>query len=173
MKRLCTFALLVATALPATATPQDDARYIVEQTVTEQLFEAAILAQQTYISAAISHQLAQQGIEVSDMPAFMGIIVDEMLASFTAGMKAEMETFYVENFTDKELADLAKFYATPTGQALMAKQPELISHSTAAGAQVGRDVQQGLLPAVAARVNADGIEIGEPGMTERFLELFQ
>lgn len=173
MKRLCTFAFILAWAVPATADPKNDARYVAEQTVTEQLFEAAILAQQTYISAAVSHQLAQQGIEVSDMPALMSIIVEEMLSSFTAGMKVKMEAFYVENFTKEELNDLAYFYATSSGQAFLAKQADLVAYSTAAGAQVGRDVQQGLLSTIAARVEADGIEIGKPGMTERFLEQFK
>ena len=52
--------------------------------------------------------------------------VDDMMNSLTGpDMKASMAQAYSEIFSKEELEGLSAFYATPTGQALIDKTPEV------------------------------------------------
>lgn len=64
-------------------------------------------------------------------------------------MKEEYITLYAQTYTQSELKDIIAFYKTPSGQAFIKKQPELLKRSF----QLGSKMMGGLIPKIQAMVN--------------------
>ena len=52
-------------------------------------------------------------------------VLPEVMHEMMGKMMARMEPIVAETFTEQELADLVKFYESPTGQAVVDKTPQL------------------------------------------------
>jgi len=102
--------IVIALPVLAMADAEDDATYIVEQTVNEQMFAAALTALGPVIVGAIENDLRQQGITVSDMETFSQIIFEEFVGGFTDEMQTVTVQWYVETFTEEELDGIAGFF---------------------------------------------------------------
>lgn len=76
----------------------------------------------------------------------------------------EMAMVYANTFTEGELRELAKFYRTPTGQKLVANQPEL----TRQGAAVGQKIAVAHQAELEAMIRAKAGELGQtsPGQAK-------
>lgn len=73
-----------------------------------------------------------KGVDAADYEAFQSKVMDTMYASMKPEeMKADFARIYSEVFTKAELQGLADFYGTPTGQAMIEKQPEVQQKSMA------------------------------------------
>ena len=128
MTRPLLFALMTTTALaaaPAPADPVEDARAIIDATVTEDAVSGVLAALGPVIFGAMENALRANGIEVSDPETFGNIIVAEFMAGYIDAMRSEIATIYVEEFTAEELAGIAGFYASPAGRAMAAKTAKL------------------------------------------------
>ncbi len=88
-----------------------------------------MLEQQKKAATSLVRQMAAQagaaGTSAADQ-AFQGRLLDAMFAELTpAAMRGDVARAYSEVFTKEELAGLASFYTSPTGQALVGKQAEI------------------------------------------------
>jgi hypothetical protein len=61
-------------------------------------------------------------------------------------MKADYITLYAETFTEQELKDTVAFYKSPTGQAFIKKQPELMKRSM----EISQKVMMQIMPKIQA-----------------------
>lgn len=61
-------------------------------------------------------------------------------------MKADYITLYAETFTEQELKDTVAFYKSPTGQAFIKKQPELMKRSM----EISQKVIMQIMPKIQA-----------------------
>ena len=111
------------------------------------------------IRDAMAGQFAQMGIEVSDMDTFTRIITEEMTVKFTQAIRQPTADAYLAQFDEAQLADIAAFIATPSGQAWMTAQADLMAAGQAAGEAAGASVMREIGPAVADRLEAENISI--------------
>ncbi len=90
---------------------------------------------------------------VTDSPEFRAIMkrsVDRMMAKMSGNMRTQlpmpierMTAIYARNFSVAELDDIARFYGSPTGQAMLERMPALSQQTIA-------ETQQLLLPKLLA-----------------------
>lgn len=165
-------ALLIAIAPlgPLRADPRDDARAIVEMTVTEDMFRGALAAQGPMLASAMENDLRRRGIQLTDTRRFAEILGEEMLTLFTLGMQDETVAVYLDLFTPGELADIRAFYETPSGQALLRRTPALMSEGARIGGTVGQRIGGQVSRRVADRLAREGIELTSPDAMQRLLD---
>lgn len=152
-------ALAFSLAVPAGADPEQDASYVVDQIVSEEMFVGAVTAQRPVIEASLTRQFAQKGIVISDMDRFMDIFFEEFMSEFTARMQSEVQKVYLTEFTAEQLAAIAEFYATPAGQALVERSPKLTQTLAETGQIVGQRAADNAGARVATRLEKDGISL--------------
>lgn len=80
------------------------------------------------------------------MEKIMNMVRDEMSWD---KMKDEYITLYSETYTEPELKDMIAFYKTPSGQAFIKKQPEVLKRSF----ELSQKVMGGLMPKIRAMAN--------------------
>lgn len=89
---------------------------------------------------------AAQARLTSFMENVMDLVTNEMSWD---KVKEEYITLYAETFTEQELKDIIAFYKTPSGQALIKKQPEVMKRSM----QLSQKMMGQLMPRIQAMTN--------------------
>ena len=87
-----------------------------------------VLEQQKKASVGIMKTMMGnvKGVDPTDVVAFQSKVMDAFYAAMKpTEMKTDFARVYSDVFTKGELQGLADFYGTPTGQALIEKQPEV------------------------------------------------
>lgn len=168
------FLIAAAIALPSSsfADAQSDATFIVEQTVTQAMFEGALAALRPVLLSAVENDLRNENVTVSDVGAFMDIMMEEFIAEYTVEMQNATIPYYVENFSAKELSDIAAFYASDTGVVLINRTPELMQFGATAGAQAGELAFRDSRDRVRQRLIDENVDVtnGDASMMQRLLE---
>ncbi len=172
MKRLIFIVgLVVVAVLPANAGPQEDAKYIVEQTVTRSVFDSALQSMRPVLASALENDLRKKGINLNDVNGFLDIFVDEFIGEFTETMQQKTVAVYRELFSDKELADIAVFYKTSSGKKLILRTPELISAGSKLGRIAGAAAGRNAKARVAQRLKREGIVFNnDKSLTQRLID---
>jgi hypothetical protein len=152
------------------ADAEDDATYIVEQTVNDEMFAGALTALGPIIAGAIENDLRLQGITVSDMETFSQIVFEEFLGGFTDEMQTVTVQFYLETFTEDELGGIARFLRSDPGQAYVHYTPELMKFGSQQGERIGGIAAERAGPRIAARLEREGVEIAEQSMMEKLID---
>ena len=169
--------LLCATLLcvtPVFADPQQDAEYIVSQTVTKSIFETALTAQRDIIIGAIANDLRENDLELTDPERYFDIIVEEFIDGFTHAMQEQSVDMYLELFSDEDLADIAMFYKTPAGKTLVATTPTLMLRGAQMGAAAGEAAGAQVGGRIVKRLEAEGIQpFTDPSMMDRLRDMFK
>ena len=119
----------VTNAIAPAKSTVEDAQALLNKMHIEEMIEKS-LAGQKKAMAGMFDQMAgkmnQPGVNKEDLVAFQKKLMDEMMSALNAGeMKNDVAKIYSEVFTKDEMDGLAAFYSTPTGEALIAKQPEM------------------------------------------------
>lgn len=100
-----------------------------EAVLTKMKFESMlgkILEQQKQTTVGMMKKMMgnAKGVDQKDFAAFQAKVMDTMYAAMKPEeMKGDFARIYSDVFTKGELQGLADFYDTPTGQALIDKQP--------------------------------------------------
>jgi hypothetical protein len=164
--------VLVVASISPTISEADsrDIEYIVQQTVTRELFEGALQAQRALIIGAMENDFRAKGIEVSDLDGFFDIFFETWIDEFTIQMQLETGAIYNRLFSETELAAIAEFYKSAPGQALIEKTPELMQAAALLGAQVGTRAAQTTNSRLAARLENEGITFGSPSLMRKLVE---
>lgn len=172
MKHFALAALIAATPITAIADPESDATYIVGQTLTQPIFEGALSALRPVILSATENDLAKTGITVSDIGGYMDIVMAEFMNGYIEIMKAETIPFYLETFTANELRDIAEFYATPSGQSLLARTPAMMQHGAKTGSVAGQQAFLESRSRVRQRLIDENIDVtaGDKSMMRKLLD---
>ncbi|MCC0065504.1 MAG: DUF2059 domain-containing protein [Rhodovulum sp.] len=155
-------ALAATLALPgqsAAADPADDAAYIVSQALTPEMFDGMTAALGPLVASAMTNDLRNQGITVSDMDAVTAITFEILREEFSSLMSAQVTQLYLENFSPLELSDIATFYRSETGQAMLRKTPRLMQEAALMGQSVAAEAANRLGPRIAERLVREGIGV--------------
>ncbi len=105
-----------------------DAQAVVDQLHFEKMIEKSMEGQKKMMGKMAEQIASQSGGKVSaeDIAAHQKRVMDIMLEAMNPEqMKNEMAQIYAEQFTKEQLASVGAFNATPAGQALIEKQPEI------------------------------------------------
>ncbi|MCT4557585.1 MAG: DUF2059 domain-containing protein [Pelagimonas sp.] len=175
MKQIFAAALLIISlATTPAADPQSDADYIVSQTVTRDLFNGTLVAQRPVILSAIQHDLKTRGITLTDPDRFFDLFMSEFIDEFTASMQAQTSAIYLRNFSAEELSEIAAFYKTDAGQALIATTPTLMAEGARLGQQAGMQAGLNANKRLAARIKQENlILVDDPGMMSRLMDMLK
>ncbi len=156
---------------PAFADPQADADYIVSQIVTQTLFEGAIKAQAPMITSAVQNDLRAIGIELPDPDRFMELFIAEFIGEFTTSMQAQTGEIYLDKFSADELHEIASFYRTPAGQAMIDATPDLMLAGAQLGAKAGQQAGRNAGRRLADTIEAEGLMLVEdPSLMQKLLD---
>lgn len=161
---------LTCLSTPTQADPQADADYIVSQTLTPEIFEAAISAQRPLIIGALENDLRSKGITLPDPDRFFDLFMEEFLDEFTESMRDQSASIYLETFSAEQLADIAEFYRSETGQAFVSATPSLMAEGARMGQRAGRTAGANAGRRLATRIEAEGlIVVDDPDLLSRLL----
>ena len=166
-------ALSCAAPITALADTTQDVTYIVGQTVNRTIFEAALQAQRPVLTSALQHEWAQRDIHVSDADAFFDVLIDEWIDTFTEIMQANTAEVYLDRFSAQEISDMAAFYRTKSGQALIRETPYLFQAGAKLGEQAGTQAFQQVRPRILKRLEEGGIEVGSQSTLDKLIDYFQ
>jgi hypothetical protein len=131
-----TFELALATAKIATAdavkgTPATiaDAAAVIDRMHFEEMMGKVMDQQKKTMSGGMAQQMVKQmgsKVDPKDFADFQGKVMDVMQEAMNLPqLKKDITGIYAETFTKEELTAMSDFYATPAGQALNDKQPDV------------------------------------------------
>jgi hypothetical protein len=116
-------------ALTSTPATLSDAEDVLKVMHFEELLGTIAEQQKKAMAPTMQRMMEQVKVAPEDRAAFSAAqqkIMDEMMNAMTGPeMKADLSRIYSGVFSKEELASLGAFYATPAGQAMVAKQPQV------------------------------------------------
>lgn len=161
-------------ASPVHADAHEDARYIVGQTFTPEILEGVFAVLGPMMVSAVEAEMESNGITLSDPKRFMDILLEEFQAGYIERMHIELSRIYVEDFSPEHLAAIADFYASPAGQALTQGTPRLTRRASEVGRIAGELAAAEVGPRVAARLEAEGVEVtSDKSAMDRLLDMLR
>lgn len=105
-----------------------DATKVVDQMRFEEMIAKSLEAQKKAM-AGMAQKMARQGganVDPKDMEEHMNKVMDAMAQAMDIPqLKKDMTQIYAETFTKEELTAISDFQATPAGQSMNDKQPEI------------------------------------------------
>ena len=119
---------LAVHAAPLLASPESHLK------ATKKFFEAAKMAE---VFDAMAVQMTDMQIKTNPLltPFRESILVFLRKYMSWKELEADVTKLYMKEFTESELKEMTKFYATATGQKVLRKMPELSSEGAAIGAR--------------------------------------
>ena len=149
---------------PVRADAASDAAYIVEQTVTDEIMAGSMQALAPLLASAMESDLRRGGVTINDQGRFLAVVFDEFYPPFVAALRAELAGLYVASFSPRELAEIAAFYRTETGQTLLRRMPgmmvEVAERSRTLGVEVAGDIDP---EKFLARLKREGVVVAPAG----------
>ena len=138
-KLVLAFSILAGSAQ---ADPYEDARRIVELTVTEELFATMMSTMGSLRAGNIQNEFTKIDKEMSDTAAdtLAFMISNEMTKEMVQAMIEPMSEAYVANHSPQALAAYRAFLETPEGQEILALSPAMVSEGAIIGEKVGETV---------------------------------
>lgn len=138
--------------------------------MTRTIFKGAILAQKPLLIGAIQNKLRAKKITLSNPDRFFELFMEEFLGEFTQSMQDQSASIYLENFSEQQLADIAEFFKTETGQAYISATPTLMIKGAEMGRRAGRRAGANTFKRLAARIKSEGlIVVEDPSLLDRLL----
>ena len=153
------------------ADPQADAEYIASQTVTREMFEGILAVQRPVIVDAVQHRLSEGGILLPNPNRFFDLIMEEFVGEFTDGMRDQTADIYLAAFSPEHLAEIAAFYKSEAGQAMIAATPGLMMAGAEMGEEAGRRAGANAGRRAAQRLESEGLIIVEdPALLRKLID---
>lgn len=163
---------VLATALTAHAGPKSDAAYIASQTVTAEIMDGVFVAMRPVLVSSIENDFRAQGINLPDPGRFMDVFLEVWSGAFLEAMQNQSAEIYLNRFDAQELADIAAFMRSPSGQAFTQATPDLMLAGAQAGQRAGAEAGQNVWPELSRRIEAEGL-IEDRTLLRRLQEAFE
>lgn len=116
-------------ALPATPATLADAEDVLKVMHFEEMLAKIVEQQKKAMAPMLGRMADQLKVPADEREAFTAMqqkaINEAMDTMMGPEMKADIARIYSNVFTKEELASMGAFYATPNGQAMVAKQPQV------------------------------------------------
>lgn len=138
-------AALIALAGPTSASADDTSRLAVARQVVQDVHATDTMRQIVpMMLQQLKPMLKGQGADPKT--------VEDLIGRFQARIEPELGKFadliaaiYAREFTEPQLTELDAFYTSPTGQALITKQPTIMQAMTTLGTQWGQNLAREVL----------------------------
>jgi len=161
MKRIVVVAVAILFATGFSASAQDQSRRaLAEELMTllkvQENMEKSLTLMKQMVTAQIEQlkPLAGKSSVPPEVSGQMNKMIDLVGQELSWDkLKDEYVSLYADLFTDGELKDMIAFYQTPSGQAFVNKQPELVKRSM--------DISQKMLTQVIPKIQAMAQELQE------------
>lgn len=120
--------LLTSAAAAQTASPPpspealEQARHLIQTMHAAKLYDQVITAMESSMVASMTKNLPeakQQQVQAIEDAMF------EEMRGLMPKLTDEMAVIYATDFTEQELADMDRFYGSPTGQSMLEKTPRI------------------------------------------------
>lgn len=153
-------AMLAFASLPAVAESEAErlaaARDLMEEMGGEALIDGMIGG----TLEAMWPIIAQQNLKANEkaLAAFREEL-EKAYREEAGRMVDETARIYARHLSVRELTELAAFYRTPTGKAVLAKMPVIAEESMTAGAAIGADVSAKAIEKARERLKKRGFEL--------------
>jgi len=106
-----------------------------------------------------------------DPDRFFDLFMAEFMDEFVQSMRAQTASIYLENFSEQQIADIAAFYKSEAGQALVMASPALMMAGAKMGREAGQRAGENAGKRLAARIKAEGlIKVDDPGLLSKLLD---
>ena len=172
MNRLMLAAFCCSIAMPVVADPVKDSAFIATQTVTREALQVTFEAFTPMLGQVVEYQLSQNEIQLDDPDTFASLIREEFEAVFLQELRAQTAAVQIELFSENELAEIATFYGTDAGKALIRNTPLLMARGQQVGQQLGVVALQEAGFRLATRIAEEGLSFSsDPAVTEKLLGL--
>ncbi|MGE4262402.1 DUF2059 domain-containing protein [Shewanella sp.] len=121
---------------PLTHADENNRRAQVEQLLLEMHMDTTLNSMYDQMEQMLLNMQKQLNISEDEKPLF-----EEFAHKYTKMMREELSwdkmkqplvDIYVKHYTDKEIADMAAFYASESGRSMVAKMPQVMQESMAA-----------------------------------------
>lgn len=101
----------------------------------------------------------------------MELFIVEFIGEFTASMQAQTGDIYLDIFSDDEIHEIANFYRTPAGQAMINATPDIMMAGAELGARAGRQAGMNAGARLADTIETEGLVlIEDPSLMQKLLE---
>ncbi|TKZ22401.1 DUF2059 domain-containing protein [Shimia litoralis] len=171
---LLKIAILWALATPVYADKEADVTYIVEQTITIAHVEQVLSDQKRAVMFEAVRRLGRIGIDISEPEPFFDLLFSEFSEELVIAMRTQKAAFYRSHFSASELRDIARFYASPTGQKLAAESAFLLKQAVVHARLATQEAANHAPHRLAIKLRDENILLeNNPGLTQAFIEAFE
>ncbi|MBA3069917.1 MAG: DUF2059 domain-containing protein [Hyphomonas sp.] len=127
-----------------------DARYIVEQTITQELFDVALDSMGDMMVSVLDSGFRKSGIVASDeaLETIGTMITDEMAVMMVHDMRDGSTKLYLEQYSPETLQGYRRFLESPAGQEISKGLPVFTGESAKLGGAVGQSIAQDAVAAI-------------------------
>ena len=158
MQRTCgLIALILACGSIADAEPIDDARAIVDLTVTRDQYESVFAGMADLMLGNLQNEFRGNGQEISEDAA--QVAVEMMTQKLVDGMmeysRDPIAEIYALYYSPKALNDYRAFLETDSGKEIIAKLPAVTAEGTKMGSMIGGQIASNIMESVVEDMRAD------------------
>lgn len=133
---------LVLPGAQAWAGPSKDAIAIAKANISAQTMDAMTKAMGPVVRRQIQGAFAADPMSDEGEKVFMSIFLGKFSMQFVSNFLLDVAELYDVEFTPEELSEIAAFYATPAGKAMLLKSPLIRAQSGKVGQAVGQAVSE-------------------------------
>tara|TARA_R110001606_G_scaffold364453_2_gene518985 strand:- start:44 stop:610 length:567 start_codon:yes stop_codon:yes gene_type:complete len=139
------------------AEPIDDARIIVEKTVTRDQFDAAFVAMADLLLGSMQNESAKSGKPLSDDAAqvVVQMLTERMVDGMLEQMREPLAQAYMLNLSPEAISAYRRFLETDEGSEVAAITPTIMLESMKIGQEIGKNIATDAVNAMIADIEAD------------------
>ncbi|KCZ94334.1 hypothetical protein HJO_03130 [Hyphomonas johnsonii MHS-2] len=147
---------MLAGAPGAFAEPIDDARVIVDKTVTRDQFSAAFTSIAGLMLGNMQNEVAKSGKSLSDDAAAVVVemLTTQMVDAILERMREPLAKAYVLNLSPEAIAAYRAFLETEAGGEVAAATPQIMLESSKIGEEIGGEIAGEAVRAMVAEMEA-------------------
>lgn len=170
-------ALFLAGGGPVWAGPSKAAIAVAKANITQETMDAMVEAMGPIVRRQIQGAFAADPLGDEAEKVFMSIFLGKFSLQFVSNFLLDVAELYDADFSPQELTEIAAFYATPAGKAMLAKSPRIRAQSGKVGQAVGAAVSERAYREMQTIVSDRGAELfrapDDLARVEKFLGLDQ
>lgn len=126
----------------ASADARDDARFIVEATLTEEFLGATMGVMAEVMASSMAAEFAKSGVNLSDEAGetMLRMMMPTLIEGMRTGMTDDLIDVYLNTMSPESLSDYRKFLETPSGQEVLSSMPAVSVASAEVGGRLGQSL---------------------------------
>lgn len=155
----------------AQAEPIDDARYIVDASLSEEYLSSVMDAMAKIMAACITGEMAKNGVMLSEEASatIVKLMKPSLIQGMRDGLRDDLVDVHLDLISPESLAAYRAFLETPAGAEIMSALPELTMVSSQIGEQLGFELGMAAADDMVIRIRAGDFPDGTSKATQEEL----